>query len=222
MNFFRFRIHVIIRLIAILILSWASYYVVTQTSFWLLLFWFVLFAVLIFISLLRFVEKSNRDLSNFLMAIKQNDFSNIYPEKHSRSKALHHAFNTITREFIKLRSEKESNFHFLKTVVEHSGVPLLAYDVVRELAASDQPLPIIDGAAMELLSAYDWPRNATELTEVMRACVSDVTGEQIEVSDLPATLVQAAKAQINAQSGDEVSEDFRADHLKTFLRSAVS
>ncbi len=101
-------------------------------------------------------------------------------------------------------------------------VPFLAYDVVRESAASDQPLPIIDGAAMELLSAYNWPRNATELTEVMRACVSDVTGEQIEVSDLPATLVQAAKAQINAQSGDEVSEDFRADHLKMFLRSAVS
>ncbi|ELR73916.1 response regulator receiver domain protein [Fulvivirga imtechensis AK7] len=34
----------------------------------------------------------------------------------------------ITQEFQQLRKEKESNYHFLQTVVEHSGVPLMVYD----------------------------------------------------------------------------------------------
>jgi len=71
-------------------------------------------------------------MAHFLMAIQQNDFTNVYPENRKKSKALYHIFNVITREFMRLRSEKEFNFHFLKTVVEHSGVPLLAYNIEDE------------------------------------------------------------------------------------------
>ncbi len=140
----RFRIQIVLRLILILVFGWAAFYFIARTSFWLLFFWFILFAILLLIDLVRYVEKSNRDLSNFLVAIQQNDFSNIYPEKKSRSKALYRAFNIITREFIKLRSEKESNFHFLKTVVEHSGVPLLAYDT------RQRKITLVNEAAKEL------------------------------------------------------------------------
>lgn len=123
-----FRIQVLLRIFLVFLFGMASYYVITELpQFWLLFGWLILFSVLSFISLVRYVERSNRDLSLFLLAIKQNDFSNVYPEHNSKSKALHHAFNVITREFIKLRGEKESNFQFLKAVVEHSGVPLIAY-----------------------------------------------------------------------------------------------
>lgn len=129
MNRFQFRTQILLRLGGILVFGYGAFYVVTETPFWLLTFWLILFAVLVFVDLIRFIERSNRELSNFLMAIRQNDFSNVYPERHSRTKSLYHAFNVITREFIKIRSEKESNFHFLQTIVEHSGVPLLAYDL---------------------------------------------------------------------------------------------
>ena len=97
-----------------------------------MVFWMVLFSFLSLVELIRFVERSNRDLSNFLIGIKQNDFSTIYPQKESKRNHLYQAFNLITNEFIKLRSEKESNYHFFKTVVEHSRVPLIAYTLEEE------------------------------------------------------------------------------------------
>ncbi len=144
MDFLNFRIQIVVRLIIIVLLGYGAFYVIAETTFWLLAFWFTLFSILLFIDLLRYVERSNRDLGHFLMAIKQNDFSNVYPENRKRSKNLYQAFNVITREYIKLRSEKESNFHFLKTVVEHSGVPLLAYD------KSDEQITLINESAKNL------------------------------------------------------------------------
>lgn len=124
-----FRLHVVIRVVLAVSFGLAAYYFGMLTPFWLMSAWMVLFFVVTIVSLIRYVEKSDRELSGFLMAIRQNDFTNTYPAARSRSNQLHRAFNVITGEFIKLRSEKESNFHFLKTVVEHSGVPLMAYTV---------------------------------------------------------------------------------------------
>ena len=136
-----FRIQVLLRIFLVFLFGMASYYVITVLpQFWLLFGWLILFCVLAFISLVRYVERSNRDLSLFLLAIKQNDFSNVYPEQNSKSKDLHHAFNVITREYIKLRGEKESNFQFLKAVVEHSGVPLIAYQKDTIQSLNDQPV----------------------------------------------------------------------------------
>lgn len=131
-GFIIFRIKVVVRILLILLLGSTAFYIGVYTPFSLMVFWLSLFAVLVLIDLIRYVEKSNRDLGNFLLAIKQNDFSNVYPEHNRQSRSLFHAFNVITREFTKLRSEKESNFHFFKTLVEYSGVPLLSYDLVDE------------------------------------------------------------------------------------------
>ncbi len=52
--------------------------------------------VVTIVSLIRYVEKSDRELSGFLMTIRQNDFTNTYPAARSRSNQLHRAFNVIT------------------------------------------------------------------------------------------------------------------------------
>ena len=124
-----FRLHVVIRVVLAVGFGLAAFYFGMQTPFWLVSGWMVLFFVATIVSLIRYVEKSDRELSGFLMAIRQNDFTNTYPATRKQTNQLHRAFNVITAEFIKLRGEKESNFHFLKTVVEHSGVPLMAYTV---------------------------------------------------------------------------------------------
>ena len=85
MSFLSFRIQVLWRILLILFLGYGAFYVITQTTFWLLSIWCVLFAVLLLYDLLRVVEKSNRELGHFLMAIRQNDFSNIYPEHQNKS-----------------------------------------------------------------------------------------------------------------------------------------
>ena len=127
-----FRLHIVLRICACLCFGAATIYFGFYTPFWLLSGWMLLFFVLMIFNLIHFTERSDRDLSNFLLAIKQNDFTNTYPQVGKKTKNLYYAFNVITSEFIRIRNEKESNFHFLKTVVEHSGVPLMAYDVASE------------------------------------------------------------------------------------------
>lgn len=125
----RFRIQVVIRVLLAIMFGLAAAYFWQYTPYWLMVVWMVLFFVITMIELIRFIEKSDQDLANFLLAIQQNDFTNSYPQVGQKSNRLFQVFNLITGEFIKLRNEKESNYHFLKTVVDHSGVPLLAFEI---------------------------------------------------------------------------------------------
>ncbi len=159
MSFTNFRFQVVARILLILALGYSAVFVLVNTPFSLLVFWLVLFAIILLVDLIRYVEKANKDLSNFLMAIQQNDFSNVYPEKRRRTRNLYQVFNIITREFIKIRSEKESNFHFFKTVVEHSKVPLLAYEM------DSLQVTLINEAAKELLHV-PYLSKANALTKV--------------------------------------------------------
>ena len=143
-GFLIFRTKVVLRILAVIALGSAAFYVGVYTPFSLMVFWLTLFAIIVLVDLIRYVERTNRDLGNFLLAIKQNDFSNVYPEHNRQSRELFHAFNVITREFTKIRSEKESNFHFFKTLVEYSGVPLLSYDL------RDERIQLMNESAKEL------------------------------------------------------------------------
>ncbi|WP_157493830.1 sensor histidine kinase [Fulvivirga imtechensis] len=100
----------------------------TETPFWLLSLWLLLFSGIAIYELIRSLERTKRELSNFLINIKQKDFLGTYSKNNSNSDELNKAFMLITQEFQQLRKEKESNYHFLQTVVEHSGVPLMVYD----------------------------------------------------------------------------------------------
>ncbi|MEQ9050096.1 MAG: hypothetical protein RLP11_07295, partial [Marinoscillum sp.] len=74
-----FRLHVVIRVVLAVGFGLAAYDFGMLTPFWLMSAWMVLFFVVTIVSLIRFVEKSDRELSGFLMAIRQNDFTNTYP-----------------------------------------------------------------------------------------------------------------------------------------------
>lgn len=124
-----FRSKILIRILLILVFGYAAIYVLTQTYFWLLSIWLALFAVIVFFNLLKFLERSKRELSNFLVGIQQNDFSNSYSQKalNKQDIELHYAYTVISEEFQKLRREKESNYQFLQVIVEHSGIPMIGF-----------------------------------------------------------------------------------------------
>ncbi len=134
------------RIFLILAFGFSAVYILTQTYFWLVSIWLFLFMFITFYELIRLIERSKRELSNFLLSIQQNDFSNTYSMKaiDKSDYELHYAYTTITGEFQKLRREKESNYHFLQAVVEHSAVPLVGY---RE---NDLVITLMNEAAKDL------------------------------------------------------------------------
>ena len=87
---------------------------------------FILFQIY---SLIRYVEKTNRDLSRFFQSIRYSDFSQTFI-KDGRGKSfdeLSDEYNEVIKKFKETRAEKEEHFRFLQNVVQHVGIALIAY-----------------------------------------------------------------------------------------------
>lgn len=130
-----FRINVIIRIVLLMLAGYSIIYVLTQTHFWLVAFWIMLFVVILTIELIHYVERSHKDLSNFLLSIRQSDFATVYPAVNGKRSqdGLKQAYHEILKVFQRLRSEKEFQHQYLQTVVEHVRVALVCFDEQEEI-----------------------------------------------------------------------------------------
>ena len=81
-------------------------------------------------ALIHYVERTNRDLSRFFLAIRHADFSQTFVTGGlgSAYDELKDAFNEVLDAFRAARAEKEEQARYLQTVVQHVGVGLIAYD----------------------------------------------------------------------------------------------
>ncbi len=125
-----YRFKILLRLMIVVVLAVIACILIINTAFWLLGCWFLLFAIFGIYNLLQLFEAYRRELNNFLTGIRQNDFSHSYSFVAGKNTELdlHYAYTTIIDTFQKLRQEKEQNYHFLQTVVEHSTIAMLVYN----------------------------------------------------------------------------------------------
>jgi two-component system nitrogen regulation sensor histidine kinase NtrY len=97
-------------------------------------------------SLIRYVSKTNRDLTRLLQSIKYSDFSQSFTNnlKSSGFEELHAAFTEVIKEFQRAKLEKEEHLRFLQTIVDHVGIGLIAFDPAGEVE-------LLNNAAKKLL-----------------------------------------------------------------------
>jgi len=79
--------------------------------------------------LIGYVETTNTLLTNFLESLKYSDFSRTFEIKglgHSFDR-MTEAFSLVIDDFRKVREEREQNYFYLETVVEHIGIALISY-----------------------------------------------------------------------------------------------
>ncbi|MEL7148979.1 MAG: ATP-binding protein, partial [Bacteroidota bacterium] len=109
---------------------------------------FVVFLlIMIQISMLvSYLDKSNKEVVGFLESIKYDDFSHTYPQKKGNSSLnlLYREFNNVIKKFREIRAEKEAQYHYLKTIVQHVGIGIITFD-------KDGEIQIINTAAKRLL-----------------------------------------------------------------------
>lgn len=131
----RFSINVIIRVIIISLLAFGMVYGLTQTEWLITNVVMGLVVAALIAELIYYVERTNRDLKNFLLAIKYRDFANTFTLTNLSAShdELKEAFNIITNEFQNLRAEKESNHQYLQNVVEHVGIALICFNESGEI-----------------------------------------------------------------------------------------
>jgi nitrogen fixation/metabolism regulation signal transduction histidine kinase len=106
----------------------------------------VLLALFQVVSLIRFAEKTNRDLSRFLLSIRYDDISQTFTSKGMGSSfsELKDAFNGVMEKLRKTRSENEVHARYLTTIIQHVGIGLVSYK-------PDGSVDLINNAARKLL-----------------------------------------------------------------------
>lgn len=143
-NKFKYQLAGRIILLGLSLFLLASLYYTESYTFTKLL----IFALVVIQSyyLYYFLEKSNREVISFLQSIRWDDFSHTYPEKKSNSSIdnLYTEFNAVMRKFRDIRAEKEAQYQYLKTIVQHVAIGIITFDQKGEIQ-------IINTAAKSLL-----------------------------------------------------------------------
>jgi two-component system nitrogen regulation sensor histidine kinase NtrY len=156
MVFKNFRIQILIRIsllvlsITLLVYSFTSQYVIIPVS----LACTVIFQIF---NLIKFVDKTNRDLAGFLESIRHSEFTRTF-----RSEGLggsfenvSNAFNAVINDFKQVRAEKEEQYHFLQSIIQSVNVSIIAY-------SADGSIEMINKATRKLFQIVNL-RNIKEL-----------------------------------------------------------
>jgi two-component system nitrogen regulation sensor histidine kinase NtrY len=148
MTFRNFRLNIIIRIlllsasIFLFFYTWETNYHVTPILVGII----ILFQVY---SLIRYVDRTNRDLTSFLESIRFSEFTRSFQIEGMGSSfdELNRAFNDVISDFQKVRSEKEEHFHYLQSIVQNIDVSIIAY-------RKDGTVEMINKAAKQLFQIH--------------------------------------------------------------------
>ena len=123
----RFRIQMVARLVGIVGTLGGAYLLVERTEMYELALVAGLAAVYHVVRLIRYVEKTARDLTRFLESVRYADFSQGFTSdgRGPLFDRLRNAFRDVTREFRRIRAEKEEQVRYLENMVQHIGIPLI-------------------------------------------------------------------------------------------------
>ena len=146
MVFRNFRLQIALRILSLSLTIYLLFYVLSQTHLYVTSGILAATLILQIIGLIRYVEKTNRDLTRFLESVQHADFSQSFTPQGLGSSFddLKKAFREITEKFHQIRFEKEEHYNYLQTVVQHIGTGLLVF-------RSDGNVDMINSSANRLL-----------------------------------------------------------------------
>lgn len=145
-------------------------------------FCLVLLIVAQLYDLIFYVEKTNRELSRFLLAIRHSDFTQRFSTHHSNPSfsELHTAFNEVSEAFQRIKADKEAHYQYLQAIISHIGIGILSYDQKGEVRLLNQATKdLLQVPHLKQVDALN--RISPELVQAMKKLM---TGESQLVSIL--------------------------------------
>jgi len=81
------------------------------------------------VSLFRFIDRTNQEVTRFLRSVKFGDFSQSFTGKGlgASFQEMNAAFSEVLSQFRRTRMEAEEQHQYLQTIVQHIGVGLIAF-----------------------------------------------------------------------------------------------
>lgn len=136
--------------------------------------------------LIHFVEKTNRDLSRFLLSIKYDDTSQAFTSEGlgSSFSELKNAFGEVMHKLQETRSESEVHSRYLKTILQHIGTGIIVYK-------PDGTVNLINNAAKKILKIS------------LLKNINDLRSRYPKLADTLLSLKHNDKKLVNLQMDDE-------------------
>jgi len=191
MGFKNLRLNIIIRIVFLLLTMMAigyTYYGQDRSTNAIML---GVLAVVQVSFLIRVLDKTNREISTFLSSIRYDDFTTTYPTK-GRGKSmneLYNEFNNVIRKFREIRAEKEANYHYFRTIVQHVGIGLVTFNKLGEVQ-------IINSAAKNLIGVESL-NSIFELSKVSPKLVESLVKLKTGGSDLIDISIEGSRIQLS-------------------------
>lgn len=191
MGFKNFRFHIIARVLALGISMMALSYTIYESGNHAYTIFLTVLIVLQLIFLLKALDKTNREIATFLSSIRYDDFTTTYPTKgRGRSmNELYKEFNNVIRKFREIRAEKEANYHYFRTIVQHVGIGLITFNKTGEVQ-------IVNSAAKSLIG-INTLENIFELSKVSPKLVESLIKLKTGGSDLIDISVEGSRIQLS-------------------------
>jgi len=145
-----FRINIIFRVILLIISIFAFVYVLLAGKFFITPLVFGILIIIQIISLIGYIDKTNRIVSNFLDSVRFSDFSRTFQVEGLGASFDHlkRSFNRVIEDFQKIRSEKEEHYFYLQQIISHVEIGILAYQ-------KNGKVEMINNAAKKLFNIHN-------------------------------------------------------------------
>ncbi len=179
MTYKNFRANIIVRILLLSASIWLIFYTYFEEMNVTPILVVVL-TILQVLSLIRYVDRTNRDLTSFLESIRFSEFTRSFQIEGMGSSFddLNRAFNDVINDFQKVRSEKEEHFHYLQSIVQNIDVSIIAY-------RKDGTVEMINKAAKKLFQIHSL-KNVKGLEQLSQ----DLVNTLIHISPGENTLVK--------------------------------
>jgi len=130
MGYNGFRLKLLLRLALLFAVILILLFVAYRTDWYVVVACLFLLLVFQVYELLHTIERTNRDLSSFLEAIRHSDFTQRFAisKANASYRELYTSFNAITEAFERIKTEKQAHHLYLQAIVEHVGIGLLSFD----------------------------------------------------------------------------------------------
>jgi two-component system nitrogen regulation sensor histidine kinase NtrY len=196
-----FALNIFIRVILILLCSFAFIFIITETNRPATTVLLGLLLIYITYNLFYYVNRTNRELANFLIYLKENDTSLVIKSENldKTFKGLRQSFKKITDELKKTRIEKEIEQRYIETVFEHVGIGLISFDEQGRIER-------INKAAKDLLNIIQ-AKNISELDKVQNGLAEKFKSQQPGLQSLFKIKINNEILQIAVKSTITVIED---------------
>jgi len=124
------RFQIIIRITAIALTLFLLFQLISESAFSLTILLVLTLTIVQVVALIKFIDKTNKDIVDFFDGIKNNDFT--IPSKKSGNDAysnyLHEQFEMVVKKLKKSKLAKDDRQQYLTTIVQHVGIGLITFN----------------------------------------------------------------------------------------------